>query len=77
MDSELKRVFELGFRQLNSASAEYRIADALVLGANGQYFHGNTRNLYAFFVLGLECGKVVARPGFKLVEVPVEPEDLV
>lgn len=43
---------------------------------SGRYKRPHIQRQYEFFVLGLACGKVVARPGFKLVEVPLEPGDL-
>lgn len=77
MHPNLKQVFELAHTELLPDMPAYRRSDALVTGADGEYFHENTRKLYAFFVSGLACGKVVARPGFKLVEVPIDDSDLV
>lgn len=77
MNKATQTVFEQAYLELSGGKAEFRVTDALLLGANGEYFHPSTRMKYAFFILGLECGKVVARPGYKLVEVPIGPEDLV
>lgn len=75
--TELQKVFELAFLALTPNRPAYLLRDALVLGADGDYFHEATRRLYGFFIAGLECGKVVARPGFKLVEAPLDDSDLI
>lgn len=74
--NNVQQVFEQAFRELNPGN-HFPLLKKYAAGPQaGEYLIPQIRQQYAFFVLGLECGKVVARPGFKLVEVPVEPGDL-
>lgn len=73
--NNVQQVFEQAFRNGYSHEPSHLVDKWLSKTVDGDYTFQGTRDQYAFFVLGLECGKVVARPGFKLVEVPLEPGD--
>lgn len=72
--NNVQEVFEQAFRRTHPGPP-ILTEISLDKDREGKYTESHAALAYAFFVLGLECGKVVARPGFKLVEVPLDPGD--